>query len=224
MSRKATLVGYERPTVEEIRLRRDGLAPFDGWNERAFLSLFSLICARRGIPESYLDLGSGTGAMVNMARRMGVEAYGVDIINGPEHWFLHHSLNSPLDLIRVGDRVLHRDNLSVTDRNHELETETFDVITCIEVAEHLVPEAASVLCDTIARHLKVGGLLAFTSAPPGQKGQHHVNCQPATYWRTLLYDRKVSYREDYTRVLSHLWSWTAGPLSWLAANLQVFDR
>jgi hypothetical protein len=75
---------YTAPTTEEIAARRAQLAPFDGWNERAFCQ----IVAWMGIPHSYLDLGSGTGAMVNMARKIGIEAYGVDLINGPEHWFI----------------------------------------------------------------------------------------------------------------------------------------
>ncbi len=220
-------MAYVKLAPEEVELRRNGLASFDGWNERAFCALFSLVCAWRGVPRSYLDLGSGTGAMVNMARKMGIWAWGVDVINGPEHWFVHHSLTSPLELVRNGaddHQIYNRGSIDVGDQERIGEVVTFDVVTCIEVAEHIVPEAASVLCDTIARHLRVGGLLIFTSAPPGQRGHHHVNCQPATYWRTCLYDRGVSYRADYTRDLSHLWGWVSGPLNWLGDNVQVFDK
>lgn len=190
---------YTAPTPEEIAARRAQLAPFDGWNERAFCQ----IVAWMGIPHSYLDLGSGTGAMVNMARKIGIEAYGVDLINGPEHWFIRHDLTTPFD---------HWPN------------PRFGLVTCLEVAEHLPEDAASVLCDTIARHLAPGGKLIFSAAMPGQRGEHHVNCQPASFWRSLLHERQVSYRADYTLQLAHLLAFTSGPASaWLTSNLQVFD-
>jgi hypothetical protein len=190
---------YTAPTTEEIAARRAQLAPFDGWNERAFCQ----IVAWMGIPHSYLDLGSGTGAMVNMARKIGIEAYGVDLINGPEHWFIQHDLTRPL--------------------NH-WPNSRFHLVTCLEVAEHLPPDAHHTLADTIAYHITPGGLLIFSAAPPGQAGEHHIGCRPAREWRSLLHERGISYREDYTRQLAHLIGWVSGPAShWLAANLQVFD-
>ena len=189
---------YSLPTANEIAQRRAELAPFDGWNERAFAQ----IVAWGGLPNSYLDLGSGTGAMVNFARKMGVDAYGVDLINGPEHWFYTHDLAQPFDL-----------------------KQRFDLITCLEVAEHIPEDGGQTLIETIARHMPIGGRLLFSAAPPGQHGEHHINCQPAHYWRSRLYEQGISYREDYTRSLVHLLGWVTGPASaWLAANVQVFDR
>lgn len=202
-------MSYSAPTSEEVQVRRSQLAPFDSLNERIWLAWYASVLAWRGIPESYLDLGSGTGAMVNMARRIGIDAYGVDVINGPEHWFITHDLTKPgwfgIDLERGDNR-------------------TFELISCLEVAEHLPEAAADTLCDTIARHMSQGSLLVFSAASPGQGGEHHLNLQPAWYWRSKLHARGVSYREDYTRQLSHLWSWVAGPLQWVPANVQVFDR
>lgn len=189
-------MSYTNPTPAEVHARRALLAPTDAHNERVLLGLL----AWRGFPERYLDLGSGTGAMVNVARRCGVSAWGVDVINGPEHWFVHHDLTLPLAL---GWRA--------------------PLITCFEVAEHLPANAAGVLCDTIAEHIERGGRLIFSAAPPGQAGEEHQNCQGAAYWRTLFYDRGIGYQAEDTRYLSLLLSLTAGPLGWLPANVQVFD-
>lgn len=210
-------MSYTRPNEAEIAARRAQLAPFDGWNERAFCQLV----VWRGVPQSYLDLGSGTGAMVNMARKIGIEAYGVDVINGPEHWFITHDLNEPLGLLYNAVDALQCVPLATYPAGAFAH---FDLITCLEVAEHLDPDSSPVLCDTIARHLAPGGILVFSAAPPGQAGEHHTNCRPPHEWRGLFHERGISYREDYTRQLAHLLGWVAGPAShWLAANVQVFD-
>lgn len=184
--------------------------------------MYATILAWSGIPSSYLDLGSGTGAMVNMARRVGIDAWGVDVINGPEHWFIEHDLTQPLKIVchDPNERFFNATDPDLPDSL----VKTYEIITCLEVAEHLPEAAADTLCDTVARHLAKGGLLVFSAAAPGQGGEHHENLQPAWYWRSKLYERGISYREDYTRQLSHLWSWVAGPLQWVPANVQVFDH
>lgn len=214
---------YYAPTTEEVARRRAQLAPFDGWNERAFCQ----IVAWMGAPESYLDLGSGTGAMVNMARKVGVEAYGVDRINGPEHWFIDHDLRESLVLRhdRIGDWTRH-------DPHHADPQLVFSLITCLEVAEHLPLDAHQTLVETIARHLKPvpaineqGGILIFSAAPPGQAGEHHVGCRAAPAWRSMFHEYGIHYQDGLTRQLAHLFAWVTGPAShWLPANLQVFSR
>ena len=181
-------MSYTQPTAAEVSERRAALAPFDGWNERAFCQ----IVAWMGIPQSYLDLGSGTGAMVNCARKLGSDAFGVDLINGPEHWFIQHDLTEPLYMFEPG-------------------ISSFDLITCLEVAEHLPLDSHETLVDTIARHLRpkpndheMSGYLLFSAAPPGQSGEHHIGCRPAQQWRGMFYERGISYRDDLTRQLAHL--------------------
>jgi hypothetical protein len=85
-------VSYTNPTPDEDRAASRPA----GAVRRLERARAVQIVAWMGLPQSYLDLGSGTGAMVNMARKMGVDAYGVDLINGPEHWFIAHNLTEPL--------------------------------------------------------------------------------------------------------------------------------
>ena len=216
-------MSYTQPTAAEIAARRAQLAPFDGWNERAFCQ----VVAWMGIPNAYLDLGSGTGAMVNCARKLGSDAYGVDLINGPEDHFITHDLTQPLELSRDAFA-----NVIYTRETQWPTLKNFDLITCMEVAEHLPLDSHETLVNTIARHLRpkptmddASGYLLFSAAPPGQRGEHHIGCRPAHEWRGMFYERGISYREDLTRQLAHLFGYVTGPAShWLAANLSVYDR
>lgn len=55
----------------------------------------------------------------------------------------------------------------------------FDLVQCLEVAEHLPEAAAGPLVASLTRH---GDVVLFSAAPPGQGGEHHVNERPPEYW------------------------------------------
>jgi SAM-dependent methyltransferase len=186
-------MSYTQPTETEAAERRLSLQPFDEYNVRALYSTYALF----GTPSSHLDLGSGSGAVVKTARRLGVDAVGVDVIaEAPD---IAHDLTQPLDLHRG-----------------------FTIVTCIEVAEHLPPEAAQTLCATIHRHLAPRGWLVFTSALPGQAGDHHQNLIPPFEWRGLMWEAGLVWVPEVTARLALLWTQTSGSLHHLPANLQAF--
>lgn len=186
-------MSYTEPTETEARERRLALQPFDEYNVRVLYSTYALF----GTPLTHLDLGSGSGAVVNVARRLGVDAIGVDVIAEPPD--IAADLTKPLDLARQ-----------------------FTICTCIEVAEHLPPEAAQTLCQTIHRHLAPRGWLVFTSALPGQAGDHHQNLIPPFEWRGLMWEAGLVWQPEVTSRLALLWTQTSGSLHHLPANLQAF--
>lgn len=189
-------MSYYDPTEEEARIRRDALAGFDEWNRRALLSVWSLL----GRPDTYMDFGCGSGAMVKMARACGLDAIGVDVVAQPPD--IIHDLRRPLELPR---RV--------------------QLATCIEVAEHLNEDAAPILCQNISRHLiDNGGWLVFTAALPGQQGDNHVNLKSAYWWREKLTEVGLTWHETATLKLQLLWSVTTGSMHHLPANVQVFVK
>lgn len=55
----------------------------------------------------------------------------------------------------------------------------YDLVACIEVAEHLNVERAAGFVQLLCKH---GAVTLFSAAPPGQGGTHHVNEQPLSYW------------------------------------------
>lgn len=150
------------------------LSKHDIWNRK----LLNLILSYFGTPRNLLDVGCGTGEMVRSARGMGIEAYGVDLIQHPEEYFYHHDLRQPFDHGR-----------------------RYQLITCVEVGEHLEPEFAHVLVDSISSHMMTGSVLFFSAAGPGQDGINHLNCRLGSYWRDMFYERGVSYRANFTSIM-----------------------
>lgn len=170
-------------------------------NERHLLALFALL----GIPKTYIDIGCGIGTMVKTAARLGVHAKGIDVIEvaveptDPPYYFEQHDLNT-----------MYRCN------------EEFDLVTCLEVAEHL--DNGKPLCKSLSYLVKLGGILVFTAATPGQGGIDHISLLPPSNWRGWLVDNGLTYSRQLTIMLAMVWSNIHSPLGHLASNLQVFTK
>ena len=177
------------------------LESFNTWNQRVLLATL----ATMGWPNRYLDIGCGTGIMVRTARALRIDGVGIDLLVKPvndEPWLIKHDLTTPIDLDRK-----------------------FELITCIEVAEHIDESKIDWFTDNIERHMPVGGLLVFTAASPGQGGEQHKTLWRGYKWRTHFHEKYgISYRSDYTNRLRLIWSMIPMPMMWLTPNLQVFDR
>jgi SAM-dependent methyltransferase len=130
----------------------------------------ALVAARRifgeDVPESLLDVGCGGGTWLHAAQALGIaDLVGVDGQSLSQHReiacdVLIHDLTKPFDLQRK-----------------------FDLVLCLEVAEHLPETSAATLVESLCRH---GDHIVFSAACPAQHGQHHVNCQWPTYWQALF--------------------------------------
>lgn len=184
-----------------------GLKEMDLHNIRHLLSLFGFL----GIPESYLDVGCGTGIMVKIAMKLGVRAYGLDQLvdeddkaNWPDGF---HHINL-VDFWKAPEPV--------------------DVVTCIETAEHLHPSAHATLCRTLCDNIKEGSghYLIFSAARPGQIGAGHFpdSCRPAEYWHEQMLVYKMNYDKMATMNLALLFSNTGSSLNYFWNNLIVFQR
>lgn len=119
-------------------------------------------------PASVLDVGCGLGHFLQAFQGAGVpEVKGIEgewldksqLVIDPEHVIIR-DLEQPFSLGRK-----------------------FDLVLCLEVAEHLTAAAASSLVEALTVHSDV---IVFSAAIPGQGGQHHFNEQWIDYWQDLF--------------------------------------
>jgi SAM-dependent methyltransferase len=110
-----------------------------------------------------VDVGCGSGTWTRAYADAGCDVLGVDgaVVRAeqlliPADKFLRRDLAQPLRLER-----------------------RFDLVNCLEVAEHLAAARAdSFVADLCA----LGDAVVFSAAVPGQGGTHHVNEQWPSYW------------------------------------------
>lgn len=120
------------------------------------------------MPKSILDVGCGTGTWLRVALDLGVtDIFGIDGVEITSHTRL------------IDQKYIQKQDLTApVDLNRK-----FDVVLCLEVAEHLDAKFAPVLIETLTKH---SDHILFSAACPGQPGQHHVNCQWPEYWQELF--------------------------------------
>jgi GT2 family glycosyltransferase/2-polyprenyl-3-methyl-5-hydroxy-6-metoxy-1,4-benzoquinol methylase len=117
-------------------------------------------------PTTFLDAGCAIGFLVESLRNRGVDAKGFDISD--------FAVNSvPPEL------APHVYVASLTD---EIEG-FYDVISCIEVLEHLPSELAIPAIENLCRHTDV---ILFSSTPDDYDEITHVNVQDGDYWASIF--------------------------------------
>ena len=126
-------------------------------------------------PRSVFDFGCGRGWLLDSFRKLGVEAAGCEGASAGVRRCPSGLLVFQADLKRPV--VLNR---------------TYDLVTCIEVAEHLPARAAETLVASIAG--AASQRVLFSASGPGEPGDDHINLQPEEYWLRLFAQHR--FRND----------------------------
>lgn len=120
-------------------------------------------------PQSVIDIGCGTGTWLSVwEEKAGIKDYlGVD----------GHYVNKEKLKIPVG-------KFEATDLERPFATgRKYDLVTSLEVAEHIRPQHASIFVSTLC---SLGDVVLFSAAIPGQGGVLHYNEQYPPYWIELF--------------------------------------
>lgn len=160
-------------------------------------------------PQSVVDIGCGVGTWLRAASDLGiVERLGVDgdyVDRGAlmlsEEQFL------PIDLSQSG----------LVEKVAARRPGRFDLVMCLEVAEHLPFDRSAGLIDDLCR---LSDVVLFSAAIPFQHGTGHINEQWPEFWATSF--RAHGYAcFDLLRPLV----WGRPDVNWwYAQNLLVFAR
>ena len=109
--------------------------------------------------ESMLDVGCGPGKQVRLARRLGIEAFGIDgdhtLKFSEPYFFLQDFTKGKFSCDR-----------------------TFDLVWSVEFLEHVEEQYQPFYMSTF----RLAKAVVCTAALPGQLGFHHVNCRKQSYW------------------------------------------
>jgi hypothetical protein len=141
-----------------------------------------------------LDVGCGTGAWVAEWLRLGVsDAFGLDG-----------------DYIAPGMLAIPPANFGSVDLNEGFDLgRRFDLVSTLEVAEHLPADRAEVFVESLVRH---SDTVLFSAAIPGQGGYGHVNEQWPSYWASRFADHGL------------LPATVLRPLTWLDREIEPWYR
>jgi SAM-dependent methyltransferase len=160
-------------------------------------------------PQSVLDVGCGIGTWLRVACDLGARVIlGVDGDYVEQRQLMIPSESFvPVDLACPGlkEKVL------------TIHPNRFDLVMCLEVAEHLPYERSASLAEELCQ---LGDVLLFSAAIPFQGGTQHVNEQWPEFW-ALLFRRLGFVCYDWLRQQI----WAAPNVDWwYAQNVLLFVR
>lgn len=143
-------------------------------------------------PKSVMDLGCNVGWWLYWFMGLyNADVIGIDgnnMIEGlkiPEYRFICADLTKP---------IIYPSKYALPSK--------FDLLLCLEVAEHLDEKHADTLINAATMH---SDIIFWSAATPGQTGYNHVNEQPHEYWIEKFAHRGYKHRllSDLLPILPH---------------------
>ncbi len=155
-------------------------------------------------PINVLDVGCGIGTWLHSFKKNGIpEIFGIDgdyVDRQLLSQFIPANSFTPIDLQKPF--ALNR---------------KFDLVICLEVAEHLPKSAADGFINSLCLHADT---IVFSAAIPGQGGQYHINEQWLDYW-VKKFDLNSYKLYDVLRPI--LWN-MADVDWWYKQNMVIFSK
>lgn len=156
-------------------------------------------------PRSVLDLGCGTGALIEALREREIEVAG-------------------LEYSQAALEVCHKKHLTVSRFDVAYDhlpshLAGRDLVVSFEVAEHLPAKRANHFIRLLTT---ASNTVVLGAATPGQGGTNHLNEQPHEYWIQKMRKQHFQFNEE----LSLQWrdEWRQTTANWYWSNAMVFQR
>ena len=188
-SRQVASVGTDADDYDETYYRSHlGTdEPYD-WASPHWRTFFTMVAERLKAvtnPSSVMDVGCARGLLVQAFREQGVDAYGIDVSQ--------HAIDT------AHPDVASR--LSVGSAEHV--EGSWDLITCIEVLEHMAPDAAERAIDSMCG---ASDRVLLSSTPSNFEEPTHINVREPAAWAASFAERGFFRRADVD--LSFIAPWT----------------
>lgn len=135
-------------------------------------------------PKSVIDVGCGLGDWLSVFKKAGVNY----ILGLDGKW------------VDKGKLYISESEFKEADLTSSISLdESFDLVLCLEVAEHLPESVAQALVESL---VNLGDTIIFSAAIPQQGGQHHLNEQWPSYWAQLFAQYDYHF---YDIIRSKIW-------------------
>ncbi len=173
---------------------------------------FARAIVRACNPRSVLDVGCGSGALLRAFARVAPDVRTLG---------LEHSAVALQRARAAGVNVCAWDATRLdAGRSAKLAGSIgpWDLVVCLEVAEHLPPWHGR----RLVRFLSHWNTVVFSAARPGQGGVWHLNEQPPEYWLRCFANAGLQRQQAGDAIRDEIRGVSLGP--WYAANLVLLAR
>lgn len=171
-----TSVDYGQDYYNETHLGGHGDYSWDNQHWRDFFMSVADRLIGAFAPASVLDVGCARGLLVQAFALQGVDSLGLDISE--------HAIASAHEDVR--------DRLMVASATEPIEGR-YDLVTCIEVLEHMSEVDAQLAIDRLT---EVTDRVLFSSSPVDHDEPTHINTNPGEAWAAWFAERGFFRRTD----------------------------